>query len=218
MDVKFKIFLLLHILGGSVGLLTGILNIIQKKGDKKHRLIGKIFYFSMLTAGFSSLILAYLHPNYFLFMVGVFTLYMVGSGDRYLKHRNTNNNEIQILDWAISILMLLAGLFFIGMGAFNLFKSNFFGLVFIVFGGLGLFFVNQDFKNFRGKSSIQNYWLIGHLQRMTGGFIAAFTAFLVVNSENLPNQIPGFVYWLLPTFLLAPLISKWSRKFKIKKT
>lgn len=52
----FKIFLIVHIAGGSIGLLTGLLNIIQKKGGKKHKLIGRVFYFSMLVAGLSSLL------------------------------------------------------------------------------------------------------------------------------------------------------------------
>lgn len=87
MMTSFKIFLIVHIAGGSIGLLTGLLNIIQKKGDKKHKQIGRVFYFSMLVAGLSSLVLSYLKQNYFLFMVGLFTLYMVVSGQRYLMHK-----------------------------------------------------------------------------------------------------------------------------------
>ena len=39
MDTLFKIFLIIHIIGGSVGLITGTINIIRKKADKNHRLI-----------------------------------------------------------------------------------------------------------------------------------------------------------------------------------
>jgi len=79
----FKIVLILHIVGGTFGLLTGSINIARKKGDKNHKRIGKLFYVSMLTAVISSLVLSYLNPNYFLFMVGLFTLYMVVSGQHY---------------------------------------------------------------------------------------------------------------------------------------
>ena len=78
MIIAFKIFLIIHIAGGSAGLITGLINIIQNKGGKRHKLIGRVFYFSMLMAGFSSLVLSCLHPNHFLFMVGLFTFYMVG--------------------------------------------------------------------------------------------------------------------------------------------
>lgn len=216
MIIAFKIFLIVHIAGGSIGLLTGLLNIIQKKGGKKHKLIGRVFYFSMLMAGFTSLVLSCLHPNYFLFMVGLFTLYMVVSGQRYLKHIQQERQEIEKIDWAISIIMLLSGLLFIGLGIWSILKSNLFGLVFVTFGSLGLLFVWQDFLNFNKKSSIKNYWLIGHLQRMTGAFIASITAFLVVNAKYFPDIIPGFFYWLLPTIILTPLIVKWSNKYQVK--
>lgn len=216
MNEIFQAFLIMHIAGGSVGLLTGMINIIRKKGDKNHKLIGKLFFISMLTAGASSLVLSRLHPNYFLFMVGVFTLYMVISGQRYLKRQQQGKPEFKIVDWTIAVLMFIAGLMFVGIGVWALLKSNLFGLVFITFGGLGLLFVRQDFKNYKNKSTIKNFWLIGHLQRMTGGFIAALTAFLVVNATYLPQQIPGFVYWLLPTVIFTPLIVKWSQKYEVK--
>jgi uncharacterized membrane protein len=217
MNIIFKVFLTLHIVGGSFGLLTGLLNIIRQKGDKNHKLIGKIFFVSMLMAGTSSLVLSYLHPNYFLFMVGVFTLYMVSSGQRYLKHKQQDKLDSKLIDWIITIFMLLAGLLFVGIGILTIIKSNLFGLVFTTFGGLGLLFVQQDFRNYNDKATIKNYWLIGHLQRMTGGFIAALTAFLVVNAKYFPEQIPSFVYWLLPTIILTPLIIKWSGKYKVEK-
>ncbi len=215
MIIVFKMFLILHIVGGSVGLLTGMINILRKKGDKNHKLVGKIFLISMLSAGISSLILASIHPNYFLSMVGVFTLYLVGSGQLYLK--GYNNTTSKIIGWTITILMLLAGILFVGIGVLDLAKTNLFGLVFVSFGCLGLRFVQQDFKNYKGQSSIKNYGLVAHLQRMTGGFIAALTAFLVVNAKYFPEQLPSFLYWLLPTIVLTPLIIKWSRRFEVKK-
>lgn len=217
MKIIFQIFLVLHVVGGSVGLLTGLTNILRKKGDKSHKLTGKIFFVSMLTAGTSALVLSCLHPNYFLFMVGVFTLYMVCSGQCYLRLKQQDKLDSKMIEWTITILMLLAGLLFVGIGILTIIKSNLFGLVFITFGSLGLLFVQQDFKSYNDKSPIINYWLIGHLQRMTGGFIAALTAFLVVNAEYFPGRIQGFVYWLLPTIILTPLIIKWSRKYEVKK-
>ena len=217
MNIIFKVFLILHIVGGSVGLLSGLLNIIRKKGDKNHKLIGKLFFVSMLIVGASSLVLSFLHPNYFLFMVGVFTLYMVSSGQRYLNHKQQDKLESKLIDWTITISMLFAGLLFIGIGILTIIKPNLFGLVFITFGSLGLLFVRQDFKNYNDTTTIKNYWLIGHLQRMTGGFIAALTAFLVVNAKYFPEQIPSYVYWLLPTIILTPLIIKWSGKYEVKK-
>lgn len=217
MNVVFKVFLFLHILGGTVGLLSGLINILRTKGDKKHQSIGRVFFMSMLTTGVTSLVLAFLHSNHFLMMVGVFTLYMVISGQRYLKLKQSDKIEPKLIEWTITLLLLVAGLLFLGIGFVAIVKSNLFGIVYLSFGGLGLLFVLQDFKNYNDKTTIKNTWLIGHLQRMTGSFIASFTAFLVVNAKYFPEQIPSFVYWLLPTIILTPLIIKWSRKYEISK-
>ena len=86
-----------------------------------------------------------------------------------------------IVDWALSTGMLLSGLAFIVFGTSKFINGNSFGIVFIVFAILGLLSVKTDFYNYKGKPKEKNYWLIAHLQRMTAGYIAATTAFLVVN-------------------------------------
>ena len=54
--------------------------------------------------------------------------------------------------------------------------------------------------------------MLAHLQRMTGSYIAACTAFLVVNLDKVKIPIPPVIAWLLPTMILTPLIIKWSRE------
>jgi uncharacterized membrane protein len=217
MDILFKTFLTLHIIGGAVGLFTGTINIARRKGDKSHKVIGKIFSYSMLTAGISSFVLSILHPNYFLFMVGAFTVYLVGTGHRYIFSKMLGNGQSpKSIDWVITIGMLAASLLFVGLGVKHLLSNNNFGIVYIIFGTLGTRFVKTDFDNYRGKVKAKNYWLLAHLQRMTGAYIAAITAFLVVNAKYSPIVLPSVVVWLLPTAILTPLIFSWSRKYKVK--
>lgn len=216
MEFLFNTFLILHIVGGSVGLFTGTINLVRRKGDKKHRLVGKVFAYSMYTAGFSSLVLSVLHSNIFLFMVGVFTIYLVGTGYRYIFLKMLGRVQSPaILDWTISGGMLMAGLLFIGLGIKHALSGNYFGIVFIVFGSLGVGMVKTDFHNYRGRVKAVNYWLLAHLQRMIAGYIAATTAFLVVNAEYSPVALPSVVVWLLPTAILTPVIIALSNKYKV---
>ncbi len=209
MDI-FKILLLTHIVCGGTSLLLGAIQLLTKKGDKRHKIIGNIYFFTMLFAALVALPMSYLHPNYFLFIIGVFTSYMLLTGKRYLKKKD--NNEIQFADWTLTFLMLVFGIAFIVFGVFNIVKANYFGIVILVFGSISILFVNQDFKIFKGKSKVKNYWLTMHLQRMIGSYIASATAFLVVNNKILPDVIA----WLLPTVLIVPLIIKWTRKYKVE--
>jgi hypothetical protein len=213
MEILFKILLLLHIFGGGVGLLSGTINIIRKKGDKKHKLTGKFFLYGMLLSGVSALALSVMHPNYFLFIVGIFTLYMVSTGERYLFLKQLLNGQSPIfLDWILAGSMLVFGIAFIVFGIKIYLQQEKFGLVFLVFGYISLRFVYSDWQNYTGKAKHKNYWLLAHLQRMTGAYIASLTAFLVVN-----KLLPGIIIWLLPTILLTPLIFIWSRKYSIQK-
>jgi hypothetical protein len=213
MEILFKILLLLHIFGGGVGLLSGTINIIRKKGDKKHKLTGKFFLYGMMLSGVSALALSVMHPNYFLFIVGIFTLYMVSTGERYLFLKQLLNGQSPIfLDWILAGSMLVFGIAFIVFGIKIYLQQEKFGLVFLVFGYISLRFVYSDWQNYTGKAKHKNYWLLAHLQRMTGAYIASLTAFLVVN-----KLLPRIIIWLLPTILLTPLIFIWSRKYSIHK-
>lgn len=206
----FNFFLIIHIFLGGTGLLLGTFAMFLKKGDKRHKLIGNIYFYSMLGTGLFAMALSYLHPSQFLFITAVFTIYMILTGKRYLKKKSIS--DVTTLDWLLTITMLIFGIAFIGLGTSGIIKSNYFGIVLVVFGGLSLLFVYQDYRNFKGQSSIKNFWLTTHLQRMTGSFIAALTAFIVVNNSLLPEILA----WLLPAAVLVPFITIWRRKYQIK--
>ena len=108
--------------------------------------------------------------------------------------------------------MLLFGLAFIAFGIKLFLQQEKFGIVFVVFGFISLRFMYTDWQNYTGKAKEKNYWLLAHLQRMTGAYIASLTAFLVVN-----KILPGIIVWLLPTVILTPLIIVWTRKYRVGK-
>ena len=215
----FKILLILHIIGGSIGLIAGTINTIRKKGDRIHRLTGKFFLYGMLTAATIALIMSVMHPNYFLFIAGIFTIYLASTGTRYLSLKDLGNGQKpKPIDWILTGGMLLFSAAFIGFGIYKLVKGDTFGLVFVTFGYISSRMVRTDIKNHMGQSEIKNTWFVTHLQRMIGAYIAAITAFLVI---NLPQKLlPGYLFfigWLLPTVILVPLILKWTKKYEIKK-
>lgn len=206
----FKILLYCHIFFGTISLLFGLFVLISKKGNSRHKLIGNIYFFAMLSAALISFPMSYLHSDYFLFIVGVFTSYMLLTGRRYLKIKEIS--DVKKIDWILAIIMLIFGIAFIVFGGYKLLNHNSFGIVLIVFGIISCLFVWRDKNNFIGKSRYKNFWLVTHIQRMVGSYIATVTAFLVVNNKILPDVVS----WLLPTFLLVPLIVKWVIQYKIK--
>ena len=216
METVFNIFLFIHIVSGVLSLTTGSINFVRRKEDLKHKRVGRVFFYSMFTAGFSSFILSIIHPNYFLFTVGVFSVYLVITGLRYLRFKNPDLSA-ETVDWLISGVMLLSSLAMVMMGIRVLLAGNSFGIVFLAFGFAGGLFSITDFANFRGKFRSKNFWQLVHLQRMTGAFIASATAFLVVNTTDLTGVIPSFVAWLLPSAVLVPMIFIWNKRYAIEK-
>lgn len=219
MDDLFRVLLVLHIVGGGAGLIAGTVNALRPKGDQLHRFAGRVFLYGMLVAAGCSLLLSVLHPNYFLFIIGVFTLYMTGTGTRYLSLRGlASGQKPAVIDWVLTGGMTVFSAVFIGIGIYHIMRGYSFGVVFVAFGYVSSRMVRADLRAYSGRSPIANVWLTTHLQRMMGAYIAAITAFVVV---NLPHDLlPGswaFVAWLLPSAILVPLILYWTRRYEVKK-
>ena len=213
MEQLFKIILVIHIIAGSVGLFTGTINIIRKKGDKPHRLVGKYFFYSMIINAVAGFVMSILHNNLFLLIIAVFSFYMTATGQRFLSLKRLNyGQKAKRIDWMLSFIMILFALFFIAYGFYLLTNDINFGIILLVFGIISILMARKDINTYRGTIKVKNYWLLIHIQRMIGAYIAAFTAFLVVNN----NYLPPLVAWLLPTVILTPLIFYWSRKKAVK--
>ena len=68
-----------------------------------------------------------------------------------------------------------------------------------------------DFRSYKNNSATGKERISRHLTNMMGGTIAVITAVLVVN----PPFEPEWVWWVLPTVLITPVIFWWN--FKILK-
>lgn len=210
----FKTLLVIHIIAGSIGLFTGSINIIRKKGDKPHRLVGKFFFYGMLLNAIAGFVMSILHNNLFLLIIAVFSFYLTVTGQRFLYLKKLHKGQKpKRVDWIVTITMILFALFFIIYGVILILNQNNFGIVLIIFGLISLLMAKTDITIYKGNIKHVNYWLLIHIQRIIGAYIAALTAFLVVNNTYLPP----IVAWLLPTAILTPLIIYWSKKNAIKK-
>jgi uncharacterized membrane protein len=214
-ELIFNILLYIHIIAGGIGLTTGTINLIKKKGDKLHKNVGMFFLYGMIINGISGLFMSFIHPNPFLFIVGIFSIYMAATGQRSLSLKGLVKGEkAKTIDWILSITMLIFGIGFIVYGILLLLSNQSFGIVLLVFGFISVLMVKKDLKNYKGKNIEKNFWLLVHIQRMIGAYIAAITAFIVVNNKS--GFLPYIVAWLLPSLILVPLIFKWSNQYKIK--
>lgn len=208
LETCIQILIIIHASFGGIALLSGLIAIIVKKGSKLHKQSGKVFFYGMLASALSALVIAIM-PNHFspfLFVVGVFSAYLILSG-RYALKFKTAKTQVD-LKWSkwVSFTMLITAVFMILVSALNLNTNGMF-IVMLVFGIIGLLNAVQDIRSYRNIKRLNKKWLQHHIGKMTGGFIAAFTAFIVVN-----GWIPGIYGWLSPAVLGTIYIFYWIRK------
>ena len=207
MENSIKIFIYIHAFFGGIGLLFGFLSAIFVKGSPNHKKAGKVFSYGMVISSLISLPICWLpnHENNFLFLIGIFTIYLVISGNRILIYKK--KKDVALTDKLVTIVMFIASILMLIFGIINLFKTNSGGILFIFFGFIAFIFSINDFKFYKNldKSKIIKF----HIGKMSGAYIASITAFLVAGIH-----LEGIIYWILPTIIGTFFIMYWSIKAK----
>lgn len=195
MEHLIKILIYIHAFFGGIGLITGIISAIASKGLKTHRLTGKLFSISMLISSIVSLVISILpkHENSFLFLIGVFTIYMVLAGNKALKLQF--KKEVNWKDKIVSICMFVTSICMIIVGIIGVVSHIQNSILFVFFGGFGFFMTLNDFKTFNNLAT-NNKWLKNHLGRMLGALIASITAFMVVGLH-----LTSVLAWITPSII-----------------
>ncbi len=210
----FTVFIAIHVISGMIGLIAGTISVIAKKGGKIHKTSGKVFFYAMMFAGGSGIVASVLpeHYNPFLFVVGLFSIYLVLTGYRALKFTKVKTKAQlrpdSILAWGMIVVAVLMVLF----GSYVILKIDTIGIVLIIFGVIAFLNGYNDLKAFSDIKTLRTKALRLHIGKISGGYIAAFTAFLVTN-----QVLPALLSWLLPTVFGIVFITYWLRKTRRKK-
>jgi uncharacterized membrane protein len=214
LQIVFSGLLVLHILSGILGLVTGTVAMISNKSGKVHRLAGKVFLYAMLGIFVTSIYMSIAHSNLFLLLVGFFSFYLAATGYRilYLKMLHSKKIHPTILDYSITTTGLLAGVALLLLSVWLFTKANMFGVVTLCFGGLSTWFGYTDWAKFKYPSTDKKHWIKSHGMRMAGAYTATITAFVVVNI----HIAQGWILWLLPAIIVIPIAQKTVKNFTRK--
>ena len=199
------ILLSIHILAGSVALLSAASALLTEKGKKFHVLIGKAYFWSMVIIFLTAIPMSIITGNVFLFLIAIFSFYLAFSGMRFAKNRTGVPTRVDLI--AVNYMLLSGiGMWILAIIFFIDNDSQFITLT--VFGFLALFLGYGDFQTFKDQTAIGKERIAKHLTNMMGATIAVVTAVLVVN----PPTNPEWVWWILPTVLITPVIFWWNKK------
>lgn len=215
-EILDKINLYTHISAGMITLLTGPVAIFYNFRDpKKHRIVGKIFFYAMLVVAISSIFAFFKRPDvvFFQFLLGISMLVLAGICRGVRSIFLMKGAAVSKFDWAYTALIGLNAVYMLGMSGYHLYLGSMiaFPILFGVFGTMSLMDFRQNWKVFSHPELLHRLdWMRLHLMTMLGAFMGSTTAFTV----NAAHFLPWWAQWFGPTLLLLPLQFYFGGKVK----
>ena len=210
-----RFLLISHVIAGAIALTCAFGAVSTRKGSSSHVFLGRIYSVAMAYVVIGASVLSVLRPNPFLFSIALFSGYLVWTGYRRARFKLQDLNKVDKNTVIVGKFIILI---LIGYGIFIIINGETLGMVLLVFGITTYLFVREDSKALKENIYKSKYRIASHLQRMLGGTIATITAVLV--QQVVPRiegtSVPPFIVWLVPTILITPLITYWSRKILTK--
>jgi uncharacterized membrane protein len=198
-----------HIAAGALAVLAGLGALATEKGGRQHVRAGRVYVAAMGVVVVTVVPLFVLDPTFFrtfLLLVAVFSGYFAFSGYRAVGRKRPGDDPARV-DWAVAAVTAVACLALGGWGVSLVAGGDTFGVVMVVFGGIGAALGTADLRAY--QTAAERPWLPNHLSRMVGAYIATVTAVSVVNL----TMVPEVVAWLWPTAVGVPLIWYWQAEY-----
>jgi predicted membrane protein DUF2306 len=204
----------IHIVAGAIALITGLIAMLSKKGGKRHRLNGKIYFWSMAVIFVTAVHMSFYKNIIFLLLIAFFSFQGAFNGYRilYLKKLHEGQKPERI-DWIALAIGAIASVAMMAFGIYVLTIEWQTGIILLVFGSFYTSGVWREYKKFTNPPAGKMYWYYSHIGQMGGAYIATITAFLV-NNAHWASFIPGIVFWLLPAAIGVPMIYSTIAKYK----
>lgn len=201
-----------HVIAGSLAVLSGVTALLVRKGTRPHRFAGRSFFAAMSVTALVGAYVALLAPETLTVLAGVFTFYLVVSAWAAVKRKPAQSGVFEFFLglWALSIA--IAGFLF-GMEALNSpdgLKDSFSSEPFFFFGGLALLAGILDLYTIvrRGISGAQR--LARHLWRMCFAlFIAVGSLFTGPGAQVFPDSLRESGLLAVPENLVLVMMFGW---------
>jgi Predicted membrane protein (DUF2306) len=204
--------LVVHISGGIVGLLSGAVALIFRKGSRGHVVAGEVFVVAMLCMAAAGTYMAYfVKPNMGNVMGGVMTFYMVATAWMTARRREGTG----AFDWGALLVALAFGAVAVTFGLQAVYsatglKEGYPPLLYFIWGAVALLSAAGDVRMlvrhgiFSGSQRI-----VRHLWRMCLGLFIASGSFFLGQQKVFPAALQGLKVWLVPAFLPLILMIFW---------
>jgi hypothetical protein len=212
------LLLVLHVSGGTIGILSGTVAMIASKGGRVHRAAGNLFTIAMLTLATSGLCLAILKSQRGNIVASIVTFYLIGTA--WLAGRR--RDSITWIDWTAFLAGLAGAAAAITLSIYNLHnpagadKSAPAGMG-LVFGAILILAVSGDIRMFLRGGIFGRQRTTRHLWRMCFGLFIATGSFFLGQQKVFPAFLRGSMFLTVPALLPLPLLIYWLLRVRLSK-
>ena len=212
-----KPVLALHIAAGSIALASMLIPLLTQKGGRIHRRAGWVFVCAMAVVSATALVLSaarlFFDPRheardagFFLMAVSFITANAVSTGVRVLRFRTRTTVHVHWWDTGLPAVLTV---FSVALGAYGIWRGQ---ALFTAFSVIGLLSGVGALRYWLRIPTTRMHWWFEHMGAMLGGCIAATTAFLVVNANNM--GLWPMVAWLSPSIIGTPATAIWTAYYR----
>jgi uncharacterized membrane protein len=206
--------LILHILGGTVGLLAGTFALAVRKGGRLHRASGNVFTIAMLTLASSALCLAIMKSQRGNIIGSIVTFYMITTA--WLAGRS---RKIGRADWVALLAGLGGAAAVITFGVLTLHhpdKNAPAGMSFFM-GGVILLAAAGDIRMLARGGITGRPRVTRHLWRMCFGLFIATGSFFLGQQQVFPAFLRGSIFLTVLALLPFPVMIYWLLRVRFSK-
>jgi hypothetical protein len=209
--MRFPI-LIIHICGGVVGVLSGFAAMSFRKGTRRHRVAGNLFFVAMLVMGSSA---AYLGNV----IGGLLSCYLVATAWLTARRRE---GEMNIFDWAAFLFALTVGVLImiqgvrLATGAVAPKPGVPVGMIFLL-GSVALLAAAGDLRMLVRGGVFGRQRIVRHLWRMCFSFFIATGSFFLGQQQAFPKAWRGAAVWFVPALLPLAAMIFWLIRVRFTK-
>jgi len=198
--------ILLHIIGGLLGLTSGAVALSAGKGGKLHRKSGLVFVYAMMLMSVSGAVMAALKPERISVIAGMLTLYLVTTALLTVRRR------AQGFDWFTASTMffgLIVGLLSITFAIQGLNDNDGLAPMGFIFGVVALLAALGDARMLLARNLQWTQRIARHLWRMCFALWIAAASFFLGQSDEFPEALRVMPLLCTPVLLVLLLMFYW---------
>jgi uncharacterized membrane protein len=212
--------LLIHVCSAVVGLLSGYVSMLFRKGSNLHRAAGMIFVVSMLIMSSTAVYVAATErPNRLNVTVGLLTFYLVTTAWRAGKRRESKTDTFDVVALSYIACVTVAGYSF-GLRAVASPGGKLDhvpAFIYFLFATFALLSTISDIRMFRRGGLFGTYRIARHLWRMCAALLIATFSFFPGQARQLPDAVRHSILPAVPHIFLIVSMIYWRVRYRARK-